>query len=403
MCGPNHQTIPDEISVISASVAKQNKEEARKYRRMVAFGLFGAAMLFASSILAAILVTRDSKEGSSSALNGESTALSNETFSVATASSQPPVLAVVDIGENPCTDKDQQAENPPSAQCIIDAIQPTGTRDVTRGARDEIASFDPLSIPFREAGLCPVNVHWYVGANHFSWGEYDNTGTSPSQQAKVTEGTIDTDDEEYPLDMRSSSGGGGGLYCRYYDETDPKFTTPYEWQHCTGMEVGETYEVHWPHSAAGDCGTPYQYQTPFSDGIFCRNDIISFEDDTAQQIGVQAQVFTIVNDESYYFPYLYRGMLVDAVQDKGTDLAIFTAVSSSREEDICSTSSSAITWHVDRKCHLISASSFDQMCQAMKDQADDMSNDMAPHIIGSTNDFVPTPRSGNERRGALRG
>ena len=34
---------------------------------------------------------------------------------------------------------------------------------------------------------------------------------------------------------------------------------------------------------------------------------------------------------------------------------------------------------VDRKCHLISASSFDKMCKDMLDQADDMSDDIYPH------------------------
>jgi hypothetical protein len=36
------------------------------------------------------------------------------------------------------------------------------------------------------------------------------------------------------------------------------------------MKVGETYEVHWPHPALGDCGTPNQFQTPFYDGVFCK-------------------------------------------------------------------------------------------------------------------------------------
>merc|ERR1719428_2631966 len=61
-----------------------------------------------------------------------------------------------------------------------------------------------------------------------------------------------------------------GLRCHHYDSSDPKFTQPYNWQHCVGMVVGETYEVHWPHSKAGACGTPFQYQTPFYDGVFCR-------------------------------------------------------------------------------------------------------------------------------------
>merc|ERR1712083_189300 len=38
-----------------------------------------------------------------------------------------------------------------------------------------------------------------------------------------------------------------------------------------------------------------------------------------------------------------------------------------------------VTWHVDRKCHLISASSFDKMCADMMQQADDMYEDIKPH------------------------
>ena len=40
---------------------------------------------------------------------------------------------------------------------------------------------------------------------------------------------------------------------------------------------------------------------------------------------------------------------------------------------------SPITWQVDRKCQLISASSFDKMCYDMLQQADDMSDDLYAH------------------------
>ena len=40
----------------------------------------------------------------------------------------------------------------------------------------------------------------------------------------------------------------------------------YDWEHCVDMKVGQTYEIHWPHSTVGACGTPFQYQTPFYDG-----------------------------------------------------------------------------------------------------------------------------------------
>merc|ERR1711981_1237426 len=65
-----------------------------------------------------------------------------------------------------------------------------------------------------------------------------------------------TDDE---IDSRNLAGDDhkvrGGFRCHHYDADDEKFTKPYEWKHCEGMVVGETYEVHWPHSAAGACGT----------------------------------------------------------------------------------------------------------------------------------------------------
>ena len=95
-------------------------------------------------------------------------------------------------------------------------------------------------------------------------------------------------------------------------------------------------------------------------------------------IGVQSQVFTIVNDESYYYPDLIKGALVTG--DFWSDVAIYTGstTGTSRSNDVCSMYS-PITWQVDRKCHLISASSFDKMCADMKSQTDDMSHDLYAH------------------------
>merc|ERR1719163_2779217 len=49
-----------------------------------------------------------------------------------------------------------------------------------------------------------------------------------------------------------------------------------------------------------------------------------------------------------------------------------------RDNDVCA-AYSPITWQVDRKCHMISASLFDKMCADMKLQADDMSDDLYAH------------------------
>ena len=142
------------------------------------------------------------------------------------------------------------------------------------------------------------------------------------------------------------------------------------------MEVGQTYEVHWPHSKGGACGTPNQYQTPFYDGVFCHS--AELAPTTEASIGVQAQVFVIVNDEKYYYPNLMRGMINNG--EYGRDLAIYTGstTGTSRNNEICS-GYTPITWQVDRKCQLISASTLDKMCADMKAQRDDMSGDLHPH------------------------
>ena len=64
-----------------------------------------------------------------------------------------------------------------------------------------------------------------------------------------------------------------------------------------------------------------QYQTPFYDGVFCNLDLATFQTLTPQNVasavGVQGQVFTIVNDESYFYPDLIRGWIVDKVDNMG--------------------------------------------------------------------------------------
>merc|ERR1712063_23908 len=92
------------------------------------------------------------------------------------------------------------------------------------------------------------------------------------------------------------------------------------------------------------------------------------------------QVFVLVNDESYYYPDLMRGMIIDEAKVMGQNITAYTGstTGTSRNNQICS-KYSPITWQVDRTCHLISASSFDKMCFDMKAQHDDMKGDIFPH------------------------
>lgn len=256
----------------------------------------------------------------------------------------------------------------------------TGTIDATGEGRL------PITTSYMEAGLCPVNVHWHFGAEHLSVGEFDEHGTGP-------------DDMELPAyDEYGSDAQGAirlGFRCHHYDKKDARFTTEYAWKHCVDMHVGETYEVHWPHSAMGACGTPNQYQTPFYDGVFCHLEKLKGLDYTQEQIGVQAQVFTIINDEDYFYPDLMRGWIVDG--SFGRDVTKYTGstTGTSRNNQICS-KYAAITWQVDRKCHLISASSFDKMCADMKNQRDDMSGDL--HAHGARTLVAPHLTANNHQR-----
>jgi len=284
--------------------------------------------------------------------------------------------APVDPNVNPCAGQKPYHAGPndhyfSNTECMRDSITQVleqAGANVTRGYRGDLDAGNrvPILEHYDQTDLCPVNVHWHLGAEHYSYGQFDSRGSGPHGTGH----------------RRLASDSGSvrlGFQCHHYDSHDPKFTTEYNWQHCTHMEVGETYEIHWPHSAAGACGTEWQYQTPFYDGVFCRDGIITIAPlNTYEKIGVQAQIFTVVNDESYYIPNLIDGMIVEG--DKGADIAKYTGstTGTSRDNQICSRYT-PVTWQVDRKCHMVSASSFDKLCQDMKGKRDDMSGDLHPH------------------------
>jgi len=272
------------------------------------------------------------------------------------------------------------------AAAIENQVEQAGA-NVTKGfvgLADGDDAAAPIMTSYFAQGLCPVNVHWHLGAEHLSVGQYDEHGDGPHDDYELA-----TDDGHHRLlaSHRQLASGGVrlGYQCRHYDETDQKFTAPYEWEHCVDMMVGQTYEIHWPHSTVGACGTPYQYQTPFYDGVFCAlgdgSAILSGAATAHDNVGVQAQVFTVVNDEAYYYPDLIKGAIFTGNGDDWwTDVAYYTGstTGTSRDNDVCS-AYSPITWQVDRKCHMISASSFDKLCADMKAQTDDMTDDLYAH------------------------
>jgi len=242
----------------------------------------------------------------------------------------------------------------------------------------DVGDLNGTTASYITTSMCPVNVHWHIGSEHYSVGEYDENGSGPHGGREL---------DDWAKRKLAEENERAGFRCNHYDKDDEKFTKEYEWKHCIGMEVGETYEVHWPHSAAGACGTVNQYQTPFYDGVFCNLDMDTFLtlatdslQNIASAVGVQGQVFTVVNDEAYYYPDMMRGMIVDPKMDMGVRMTTYTGstTGTTRSNTMCS-NYSPITWQVDRKCHMISASSFDKLCYEMKNQRDDMEDDLHPH------------------------
>jgi hypothetical protein len=212
--------------------------------------------------------------------------------------------------ENPCNGAKLQIDDDSDCYGTLDGIAAVLGQAGANVLVGYVGGFDtawePITILFSQAGLCPVNVHWHLGAEHRSEGEFDETfdAIGPAEETHRN---------------RILSGGRQGFRCKHYDVHDANFTTDYDWQHCMDMFVGETYKVHWPHSALGDCGTQWQFQTPFLDGVFCHIDIDTFlsldPEGIKNSIGIQSQVFTIVNDESYYYPDLISGMIVNGAME----------------------------------------------------------------------------------------
>ena len=94
-------------------------------------------------------------------------------------------------------------------------------------------------------------MHWHLGAEHKNTGTFDQP--PPANLDKNTR-------------RRLASTNEAGHWCPAITDPAINMADDYVWQHCSDMHVGYTYEIHWPHSNLGDCGTKWQYQSHFMDG-----------------------------------------------------------------------------------------------------------------------------------------
>ena len=305
------------------------------------------------------------------------------------------------FGNNPCIDSTGQAPlraDLGDVDCEASTTGAQSATDVTKGAAgDRDPALAPI-VDYNDMGMCTVNVHWHIGAEHRSEGQYDEAAAFDHPNKDTYAGSH----------RRLASADGGmriGHMCtkgkELWEANDASVrnsdgsVNEYDWKYCKDMHVGLTYEFHWPHSSLGACQTPWQYQYHFLDGVLCGAtqggiDIATAANaltTKAHAIGVEGQVFTIVN-----------GMGGDAVRptwdvlngwdrQAAKDVAYYqgsttgdAVQSGAHAGDKCRGTGDLVTWHVDRECHTLEASTMDEMCRRMLViSADDMSPDVAPH------------------------
>merc|ERR1712224_31144 len=114
----------------------------------------------------------------------------------------------------------------------------TGAFD-TSPLTNGVANRGPITSHYWQAGLCPVNVHWHLGAEHLSVGQYDENGDAAHF-------SLDDTYSHAGLNREGASDGPGGgrlrrrlagsrvrkgFSCHHYTRTDSKFTTEYAWKY----------------------------------------------------------------------------------------------------------------------------------------------------------------------------
>ena len=313
-----------------------------------------------------------------------------------------------DYGANPCIDpsidKAPLRNDLGDIDCEDASTGAQSATDVTAGAAgDRDPALAPI-VDYNDKGMCTVNVHWHIGAEHRSGGQYDET-------AEFDHPNKDTYAGSHRRLADADKGVRIGHMCnvgkQLWDEADPSVknsdgsVNEYDWKYCKDMHVGLTYEFHWPHSSLGACQTPWQYQYHFLDGVLCQATMggLTYADAAAAltsdppgaYIGVEGQVFTIVNggDAAAKRPTwdVLNGWDRQAIEETKNDatggVAYYqgsTTGDAANNDDVCRGTGNLVTWHQDRKCHTLEASTMDEMCRRMLViSADDMSPDVAPH------------------------
>mmetsp|Transcript_5865 Transcript_5865/g.15470 ORF Transcript_5865/g.15470 Transcript_5865/m.15470 type:complete len:319 (+) Transcript_5865:426-1382(+) len=193
--------------------------------------------------------------------------------------------------------------------------------------------------------LPQTNVHFHLGAEHKS--EYYSDSAD-----------FVAYDNAVHRRRQLASNPRPGFMCPTHELTAGELA-PYTFHHCSGVSVGKSFEVHYVHSTAGtgDDATP-----SLSDGL---GTAAAGRGLANPMVAVEAMIFQVVNsnDPSVTYTDLVHGW--DVIPHNGTNSVMYagSTTGGSYNNTVCSPY--AITWHVDKRCHKVSAASFDKMCEDM--------------------------------------
>lgn len=258
-------------------------------------------------------------------------------------------------GTGTVCDKGQCVVEPVKAEpllCVNAEVQ--APRDLSTGAQGSKHAKAAVLTEEQSDRMYQTNIHFHFGAEHKSDHYNDSTDSEAFDDAHA-------DDHH----RRLAGAVRPGFMCSNEGLTEEQLK-PYDWQHCQGeMHVGKTYEVHYVHSTAGTADSLDDGLGTAAGGRGLANPMVT----------VNAQIFQIVNDVGVHDD----SDLVHGWDHTDHDEAVMYAGSTtgtSVDNTVCSPY--AVSWHVDLKCHLISAASFDNMCKDMKELYN-MENDLYPH------------------------
>lgn len=214
---------------------------------------------------------------------------------------------------------------------VCDGFGPQTPRDIDNVAGENKRIFS-IAPKYQEMNLC--NIHFHANAEH------------KAKDFSIFAGEGD------------DHGIGGGYQCNISTSLSAAQRKPLENNMCSGVNSGDTIEVHWVHSSC-DVKPGKGLGSCFSANDDCAN----------PQLRVETQVFTVVNDSSAmnFNDFVYGGNMADgyhqakAIPDNtGVPIEFTGSTTGPSYNSQCS--NGQVSWRVRPQCAKVDINSLSQWC-----------------------------------------